>query len=123
MASKTDIDQVESPVVPIISDIQKLEESIAGRMERGKTLIDKEKDEVKKGQMQLWWNFLQNWSLKLEAARKILDQTAVLITQDGGSFLVVPEIDERTRDLIQRAEELGGQVVSVERQPRQEVLL
>lgn len=60
-------------------------------------------------------NALENLVFRVENARRILDQSAVLICQDGADVMVVTRIDDRTREIIRLAESRGGRVVSIEK--------
>jgi uncharacterized protein YukE len=117
-----EIDVIETRMAELAGEVKKEEELFKARLVKGKAVIEKIADTPARLQAQAFFNYLSGWTSKLEASRKLLDQTGVLIKQDDG-FLVVDQMDDQVRHLIKRAEELGGVVTEVQKVPKQELLL
>jgi alanyl-tRNA synthetase len=117
-----EIDAIETRMAELAGEVKKEEELFKARLAKGKAVIEKIADTPARLQAQAFWNYLENHTIRLEQARKTLDQSAVLV-QDGDTYMVVDQVTDRTRELISRAEKLGGRVVQIEKTPRQELLI
>jgi hypothetical protein len=117
-----EIDVIETRMAELAGEVKKEEELFKARLVKGKEAIEKIPDTPARLQAQAWFNYLENWAIRLEQARKTLDQSAVLV-QDGDTYMVIDQVTDRTRELIARAEKLGGRVVQIEKTPKQELLL
>lgn len=107
------IEQIENEMKELAATVKAAEVGYGNRVAKAKFSTEAEKDPEKKRNQQIVCNFLENCHCRLTAARQILDQSAVLIAQEGEDLLVVTKIDERTRALIEVAEKNGGVVVGV----------
>jgi hypothetical protein len=109
------IEQIENEMQILAGTVRAAEVGYGNRVAKAKFSTESEKDPDKKRNQQIICNFLENWHRRLTAARQILDQSAVLLAQEGEDLLVVTKIDERTRALIKVAEENGGIIVGAEK--------
>jgi|GEM_PF-4499309 hypothetical protein len=105
--------QIEEEMRTLAATVKASEFGYGNRVGKAKFSTESEKDPEKKRNQQIVCNYLENCHRRLTAARQILDQSAVLIAQEGEDLLVVTKIDERTRALIELAEKNGGVVVGV----------
>ena len=119
---ENEIDAIETRMAELAGEIKKEEDSFKQRLVKGKAVIEKIADTPARLQAQAFFNYLENHTIRLEQARKTLDQSAVLI-QDGDAYMVIDLVTDKTRALIKRVEQLGGRIVSVEKTPKQELLL
>jgi hypothetical protein len=117
-----EIDVIETRMAELAGEVKKEEELFKARLAKGKAVIEKIADTPARLQAQAFYNYLENHTTRLEQARKLLDQSAVLVYGEG-ACVVVEQITDKTRALIQSAERHGGRVVSVEKTPRQELLI
>jgi hypothetical protein len=117
-----EIDVIETRMAELAGEVKKEEELFKARLIKGKAVIEKIADTPARLQAQAFYNYLENHTIRLEQARKLLDQSSVLVHGDG-ACVVVDQITDHTRKLIQSAERHGFQVVSVEKTPRQELLI
>ncbi len=122
MGIKEDMDIIETRMTELAGAVKLEEERLKARLEKGKVVIAGIADPPTRWQAQSFKNWMENWYLRLEMARKALDGSAVLI-HDGDTYMVVDQIDDKTRDLIQHAEKLGARVTEVQKIERQEALL
>ncbi len=122
MSIKDDQDVIETRMAELAGTVKLEEDKLRARLEKGKAVIAGIADPAARVQAQAFFNYMENWHARLEMARKALDQSAVLV-KDGDTYLVVDQIDDKTRDLIQHAEKLGGRVVEIQKIEKQEALL
>jgi len=112
--------QIEEEMNTLAATVKASEFGYGNRVAKAKFSTESEKDPEKKRNQQIVCNYLDNWHHRLTAARQILDQSAVLIAQEGEDLLVVTKIDDRTKALIELAEKNGGVVVGVVKAQAQE---
>jgi hypothetical protein len=118
-----EIDAIETRMAELAGEIKKEEDLFKARLVKGKAVVmEIAADTPKRIQAQCWLNYLENWAIRCAQARKTLDQSAVLV-QDGDTYMVIDQVTDRTRELIARAEKLGGRVVQIEKTPKQELLI
>ncbi len=122
MSIKEDMDTIETRMAELAGTVKLEEDRLRTRLEKGKTVIAGIANPAARTQAQAFFNYMENWYLRLEMARKALDQSAVLV-QDGDTYLVVDQIDDKARALIQHAEKLGTRVVEIQKIEKQEALL
>jgi uncharacterized protein YukE len=122
MSIKEDMDTIETRMAELAGTVKLEEEKLRTRLEKGRTVIAYMADSSARMQAQAFFNYMENWYLRLEMARKALDQSAVLV-KDGDTYVVVDQIDDKSRALIQTAERQGARVTEVQKIEKQEALL
>ena len=122
MSIKEDMDTIETRMAELAGTVKLEEEKLRTRLEKGRTVIAYMADSSTRMQAQAFFNYMENWYLRLEMARKALDQSAVLV-KDGDTYVVVDQIDDKSRALIQTAERQGARVTEVQKIEKQEALL
>lgn len=109
------VDKVEAMVAPVVASLKAIEQDLSSTVAKEKFALGGERELDKRRDMQIGVNYLENELRRVVAARQILDQSGVLICQDGKDILVVTQIDQRTVDLVRVAEQNGAQIIGIER--------
>ncbi len=122
MSIKEDMNVIETRMAELAGTVKLEEDKLWARLEKGKAVIAGIADPAARTQAQAFFNYLENWHARLEMSRKALDQSAVLV-QDGDTYLVVDQIDDKARALIQAAERHGARVTEIQKIEKQEALL
>ena len=113
--SEKGVADVNDQVKQLLAAVIKMDSDLEVRMAKGRAVIEKEQDSHKKRDYQTFYNFLRVWKTRVSTCRDILDQSVVLIIQEGEDLLVAKRIDDpKIRQLVKIAEEHGGVVVGVE---------
>ncbi len=123
MSIKEDMDVIETRMAELAGTVKLEEDRLRARLEKGKAVIAGINALAARTQAQSFFNYMENWHARLEMSRKALDQSAVLVCQNGDTYLIVDQIDDKTRDLIQHAERLGARVTEIQKIEKQEALL
>ena len=113
----------EAQMKSLLTAVIKMDADLEVRMAKGRAAIDKEEDLQKKKVYQAFYNFLLVWKTRVSTCRDILDQSVVLIIQEGEDLVVAKRVDDKVKELIKVAEQHGGVVVGVDQQEKQEFLL
>lgn len=109
------VDRVAAMAAPVVASLKAIEQDLNSTLAKEKFALGGEREVDKRRDMQIGIKYLENEVRRVVAARQILDQSGVLICQEGRDILVVTEIDQRTIDLVRIAEQNGAQIVGIER--------